>query len=251
MRLSLLYSALAFFTLAAGPAFAALTPFSEDFEALDPMNPTALGDTGWLVGANVYEADGTTFIYNYFAFPAPNGGPAFSGIATGESGAAQGVNVLNTYNDYNNTDHAMNPDRRIEANIFRDIGIIAADDVGKTYDFSFDVKQGNIGGTTTATAFVKVLDQPSFALEGIDFVDTTATGTNWATDTASITIDAAWVGSLVQIGFTNTANGFGDAGVFYDNISFAESAVAIPEPGSLTALALGSVAVITRRRRRR
>ncbi|MFN3190116.1 MAG: PEP-CTERM sorting domain-containing protein [Aureliella sp.] len=237
--------------LQCGSAMAALT-YNQDFEGLAPppadgSQNQALENDGWLVGANVFEADGTTFIYNYFAFPAPNGGPAFSAVATGEGGVDQGTNQLSVYNDYNNTDHANFPTRRIEANVFRDIGILEASDVGLDYTFSFDAKQGNIAGSTTATAFFKVIrtSDNSFAQLAIDSIDTTAVGTNWSGGQLQLTIDPTWVGETLQIGFTNTASGFEGSGVFYDNIGVS----AVPEPGSASLLALGGLFTLVRRRR--
>ena len=253
MRLRLLCSGLLLAGLLASPASAQIAYF-QDFEGLiadENVIPNTLSDDGWLVGANVFQADGVTPAYSYFAFPSPNGGPAFSGVATGEGGPDQGDNVLNTYNDYNNGDHANGSNNRIQANIFRDSGLLSPVDVGETYTFSFDAKQGNIGGDSTATAFVKVLktSDNSFAELGVTSLDTTALGTNWTGGSVSILIDAGWVGETLQIGFTNTADNFGDTGVFYDNLNLSSSA-AIPEPSSLAVLAISGIAGVARRRRR-
>lgn len=242
--------ALATVALASSSANAGLT-YTQDFETMTPGQgaaPNDLSSDGWQVGANVFAADGS-FIYNYFSFPAPNGGPAFSGVVTGEGGTAQGANQLSIYNDYNNADHTNNPTRRIEANVFRDIGVLDATDVGATYTFNFDMKQGNIAGTSTATAFLKVLRtsgaNPDFATLGQDTIDTTAVGTTWSGSQLSLTIGADMAGETLQIGFTNTANAFGASGVFYDNLSVS----AVPEPGSLCVLGLGSAVTLLRRRR--
>lgn len=245
----LLLAPLALLLLLCSNSHAGLT-YTQNFDAMTPAQgapPNDLSSDGWNVGANVYQADGTTFIYNYFAFPAPNGGSAFSGVVTGEGGAAQGANQLSVYNDYNNADHVNNPTRRIEANVFRDVGVLTASDVGATYTFSYDAKQGNIAGATTATAFMKVLksSDSSFAQLGLDDADTTAIGSNWSGGQLSLVIDAAWVGETLQIGFTNTESGSEASGVFYDNINVS----AVPEPSSLCLLGLGSAFVAFRRRR--
>ncbi len=220
-----------------------ITPYSQDFESLDISSPTALGGDGWLVGANVFDANGN-FIYNYFAFPAPNGGPAFSAITAGQGGAAQGAQQLVTYNDYNNTDHANFPDRIIEANFFRDFSIGAAD-VGITYAFTFDAKLGDIEAPSTAGAFIKTLDpNAGFATTNLVFQDTTNTSVDWTTYSLSLTIDASLTGQIFQIGFLNTASGFNPSGNFYDNINVA----AIPEPGTAGLLMLGLVGCAYRRR---
>ncbi|MEM8733101.1 MAG: PEP-CTERM sorting domain-containing protein [Planctomycetota bacterium] len=236
--------------LQCGAARAALT-YNQDFEAMTAnqgaATPNDLSNDGWLVGANVFESDGTTFIYNYFAFAAPNGGPAFSAVATGEGGVDQGANQLSVYNDYNNADHNDNPTRRIEANVFRDVGLLEGSDVGLDYTFSFDAKQGNLAGATTATAFFKVIktSDSSFQQLAIDSIDTTAIGTDWSGGQLQLTIDPTWVGETLQIGFTNTAQDFEGSGVFYDNISVS----AVPEPGSAALLALGGLFTFARRRR--
>ena len=117
--------------------------------------PNSLSEDGWLVGANVFAPDGTTFLYDYFAFPAPNGGAGFSAVAVGEGGPEQGAQQLSIYNDYNNADHAAG--NIIEAIVFRERTIVASD-IGTTISFTFDAKAGNIEGASTALAFIKTLD---------------------------------------------------------------------------------------------
>ena len=233
-----------------GTASAAITPFSEDFEGLDPAGPTALSDAGWLVGANVFDSTGSTFLYNYFSFPAPNGGPAFSGVATGEGGASQGANQLSVYNDYNNADHGNGSNNIIEAVVFQEQVGISASDVGNTYTFSFDTKQGNQAPPSTSEAFMLVLD-PDAGFSPIGptpTFDTTAIGTLWTGGSISLTITPAMEGAnhIFQFGFRNRASNFGDSGVFYDNVS-----VAVPEPGSFALLSMGALGMVARRRRRR
>lgn len=240
-------------TLTSSHAAAELTYF-QDFESMTPgEGPAAnsLSADGWLVGGNVFDPTGTSFIYNYFAFPSPNGGAAFSGVVAGEGGAAQGANQLSIYNDYNNLDHGNGSNNRIEANVFRDVGILAGSDAGQEYALSFDGKSGNLAAPTTATAFIKVVktSDMSFATLGNETFDTTSLGTDWTSGQATIQIDPTWVGETLQIGFTNTASNFADSGNFYDNVSV--SITAVPEPGSLAGLAFGSVMLIVRRRRRR
>ena len=214
---------------AAPASWAALTSYSQDFEGLNQADPGALSADGWLVGANVFDSTGNNFLYNYFSFPAPNGGPAFSGIDIGQGGPNQGAQQMVVYNDYNNADH--NVGNRIQANVFQE-QVIGAGDLGFTSIFSFDAKQGNIGGDTTALAFLKVLDLVggSFAVLGEVTVDTTALGANWVEDiTLSLAIDGGWEGQLLQFGFQNTASNFDDSGVFYDNINVA----AVPVPAAV------------------
>ena len=225
--------------LAAGFAHADISQYSQDFESLDAGSSTALGDDGWLVGANVFDMSGN-FQYNYFAFPAPNGGPAFSAIATGEGGPAQGDQQLSVYSDYNNADHGNG--LLIEANVFREYTVGAAD-VGTTQTFSFDAKLGNLEGDSTAQAFIKTIDPDNgFAQTNFVTADMTNTPSTWTGYSLELDIDASLEGQLFQIGFLNVATDFEGSGVFYDNVNL------VPAPSGVALIALGGL-VGTRRRR--
>ena len=228
--------------MAAGSATAQILPYSQDFESMDQMSGTALGDDGWLVGANVFDSGGG-FIYNYFSFPAPNMTGAFSNIASGEGGPDQGAQQLVTFNDYNNTDHTNFPDRIIEANFFREY-FIDASNVGETWTFQFDAKRGDIGGNSTALGFIKTLDAVGGSFGLIDFVtqDTTALPITWGTYSISLEIRADLVGQLFQVGFLNTSSNFSPTGVVYDNINL------VPAPASAGLLGLGGLMAARRRR---
>jgi len=205
--------------LAAPLSWADLSSYSQDFEGLDQASPTALGDDGWLVFANVFDGTSGNFLYGYGPFAAPNGGPAFSGIDLGQGGPDQGAQQLVVYSDYNNGDHGNG--NLIEANVFQE-QIVGAADVGETYTFRFDAKRGNIGGATTALAFIKTLDpNAGFALTNFLTVDTTSLPDTWDTFEIPIVIDASLDGQIFQIGFASTATNFEESGVFYDNVSLA------------------------------
>ena len=224
----------------AGSAQAQISNYSQDFESLNQADPAALGNDGWLVGANVFDPTGTTLLYNYFAFPAPNGGPAFSGIATGQGGVDQGAQQLVVYNDYNNTDH--NIGNQIEAVFFREY-IVDASNVGQTWTFQFDSKLGDIQSPTTTRAFIKTLDpNAGFAQTNFIVQDTTNQPTTWNTYQLQLNIDASLVGQIFQIGFDSTTSNFTPSGQFYDNINL------VPAPGSIALLAAGGFAAIRRRR---
>ncbi len=213
--------------LASPASYAALATYSQDFEGLNQADGAALGDDGWLVGANVFDPSGTTFLYNYFAFPAPNGGGAFSAIVSGMGGSGQGNQHLSVYNDYNNADH--NVGNRIEANVFQE-QIIGAGDEGSTWTFSFDAKQGNISGASTSLAFIKVLDpNAGFTLTDFVTIDMTSIGNAWGTFDMSVFLDPGQAGQILQFGFLNVASNFEDSGMVYDNVNFRP----VPVPGAL------------------
>ena len=199
-------------------SFADISAYSQDFEGLD-INDTStapLGNDGWLVGANVFDAGGG-FVYNYFAFPAPNDGGGFTTIAAGQGGALQGAQQLNTFSDYNNGNHFDSSGFVIESNIFREYTVGAAD-VGETYSFEFDAKLGNIAAPSTALAFIKTLDPNNgFALTNFLTVDAANFSGNWSTHSIDLAIDASLEGQIFQIGFLNTATAGSDSGVFYDS----------------------------------
>jgi len=201
--------------------------YTQNFEALTPGDPpqgqpTDLATDGWLVGGNEFESDGTTPVGSYFAFPAPNGGPAFSAVATGEGGAPQGDQQMSIYNDYNNPNHGDGPpdlNRIIEAVVFQERDLVAAD-VGNTISFTFDAKVGNIEGASTAEAFIQVLDKlgNSFGVIVDDVQITTNLPATWSTFTLSVPIDASLVGQLLQFGGRSRAANFEGSGILYDNM---------------------------------
>ncbi len=213
-----------------------LVEYSQDYEALGLTDPDALGTNpggdGWLVGANVFAgaAPGGGFLYNYFAFTAPNGGPAFSALVSGEGGPEQGSQQLSIYNDYNNGDHAT--PNTIEAVVFRERPVVAGD-VGRTLTFQFDHKAGNINDpadltcmspnppcASTASAFIKTLD-PGMGFATIDLIsaDMTAISTTWGTTLLTLDIDVTKVGFILQVGFQSRASHYQPTGIFYDNVS--------------------------------
>jgi len=194
-----------------------LATYVQDFEGLNQADPNALANDGWWVFGNVFGPD-WAYWYGYGPFPAPNGGPAFSAIATGEGGPAQGAQQLSVYNDYNNTDHGVGA--HIEANVFQE-QMIGAADVDNTWVFEFDAKLGNLEGASTALAFIKTLDPNNgYALTNFITVDMTSIPATWGTYSISLVIDGTLPGQILQFGFSNIATAYEGSGVFYDNINF-------------------------------
>ena len=201
--------------------------YTQDFESLDQASPTALSDDGWQVFGQVFDGSGA-FKFGYGPFPAPNGTPGFSSIVAGQGGPDQGAQQLVVYNDYNccGTDQGhFNGTDRVASSVFQQPftqgNEISADDVGKTLEFSFDAKRGNINdptGSSTALAFIQTLD-PGFTQTNFVQIDMTnlPAGT-WDRYSISLTIDAGLVGQYFEFGFLSTASNFEPSGVFYDNI---------------------------------
>jgi len=209
--------AIALLCLATTASWADLALYSQDFEGLDQMDPAALTNDGWLVFGNVF-TPGWFYLYGYGPFPAPNGGPGFSGIDIGQGGPAQGDQQLVIYNDYNNFDHANG--NIIEANVFQE-QIVGAADVGTTWFFEFDAKRGNIEGNTAALAFFKTLDpNAGFALTNFITADMTGIPDTWGRYALSIFIDPGLEGQILQFGFLSTATNYEGSGIFYDNLVF-------------------------------
>ena len=251
-----LRSCLALFAVALLPLAgqADLLTYSQDFNSMNTadsgLGPTDLSDDGWKVGAVVFDPGGN-YLYDYFTFPAPNGGPGFSAVATGDGGTNQAPNYMNVYNDYNNADHASG--NYIDAFVFQE-QFIGTADLGTTASLTFDyLKNPSVGngfGDTTTFAFVKVLDLVggSFATLGInEFETTNASTTTWAEgQSISLAIDSAWDGQLLQFGFRSYATNYNDSGIFYDNLNFSS----VPEPSSALIFGLGCVGFGLRRRRK-
>jgi hypothetical protein len=181
-------------------------------------DPNALGNDGWLVYGNVFGLDWTWW-YGYGPNPAPNnpGAPAFSLIAAGQGGPAQGAQQVVVFSDYNNGDH---PNAYIESNFYQE-QMIGVADVGQTWVFMFDAKLGDLAGGSTALAFIKTLDPAAgYAMTNFITEDMTTTPTTWTGYSISITIDSGLVDQILQFGFSNIATNYEPSGVYYDNVTF-------------------------------
>jgi hypothetical protein len=236
LRFSTIIAAL-FLLMLPTAGLADLAPYSQDFEALDQADPAALTNDGWLVFGNVFSADRSIYFYGYGPFDAPNGGGGFSGIDIGQGGPEQGAQQLVVYNDYNNGDHArcggdpLDPTsplcRFIEANVFQE-QVVGAADVGSTWLFDYDAKRGNIGGVTTAKAFIKTLDpNAGYALTNFIWIDMTDVPAEWGSYQIAIAIDATLEGQILQFGFLTDTTAYNDSGIFYDNVNFRMKPISV------------------------
>ncbi|NNC89944.1 MAG: hypothetical protein HKN82_15915 [Akkermansiaceae bacterium] len=200
-----------------------LEDYCQDFESYDNSTVTALGDDGWLVFGNVFDSTGG-YLYGYGTNPAPNNvdAAAFSLITTGEGGAEQGAQGLVVFSDYQNGDHDATICNLIEANVFQE-RVITNGDFGR-YQFQFDAKRGDLAGTSTAKAFIKILNpNTGFSLTTFKVIETSNLPVEWMTYTISVDVDGvALAGQILQFGFLNTASKYEPSGVQYDNVKFTK-----------------------------
>ena len=228
-------------------ASAALSTYGQDFEGLNAADPNALANDGWLAFGNVFDSGGG-FLFGYGPFGAPTGGSGFSAIDSGQGGPAQGAQQLSIYNDYNccqPSNGHFNGTDLVESNVFQE-QVIDASDVGSEWIFTFDGKAGNIGGSTSALAFIQTLDpNAGFSLTNFVTVDTTNLGSTWGTYTLSLFIDPSLAGQILQFGFASTTSNFQDSGNFYDNVSFTQ----VPLPAAVWLMLSGLIGLAGIRRR--
>ena len=95
--------------------------YSQDFEALTPVNGSLAGD-GWLNYGNVFDP-GWGWIYGYGAYPAVNNIGNWQDITTGQGGPEQGDQQLVVYSDYANGDHGNG--NWVESNCYQEQTVAA------------------------------------------------------------------------------------------------------------------------------
>jgi hypothetical protein len=216
-------------------SWADLAPYSQDFEGLGTgaEDPYALANDGWRVWANVFGPD-WTYWYGYPS-PTPNGGPGYCGVDVGQGGPEQGDKQLVVYNDYNNGNHGDGSNAIIEANVYQE-QMIGAADVGNSWRFEFDAKRGNIAGNSMAGAFFKTLDPAAgYALTNYIPIDLTYITETWYGHSLDIDIDPSLEGQILQFGFINWASNYQGSGIFYDNVNFDLAPLSVSldiKPGS-------------------
>jgi hypothetical protein len=201
----------------------AQTPYSQDFETLPPVDGSLAGD-GWLNYGNVFDPGGG-YLYGYGPFPAVNNIGNWQDIVTGEGGPPQGDQQIVVYSDYANGDHGNG--NWVESNLYQE-WILGVGPSG-TWTFTFDAKLGNIGGASTALAFIKTLDpNAGWALTNFITADMTSTPVTWTG--YSLSVDLTGLDNQVlQIGFSTTATNYEPCGIFYDNVNFFEDTSPVDE----------------------
>jgi hypothetical protein len=170
---------------------------------------------------NVFD-DAFAFKFDRGPSPAPTTSGQISAIATGQGGPGQGTQQLVVFSDYDccqpSSGH-LNGTDWVQTLVYQEIASIPAEFIGQIFDFTFDAKLGNIGGDTTAFAFIRTLD-PGAGRDttyNVSF-ETTTLPTVWATYSISLDLsDPLLEGQILQFGFSTRARNFDAAGNFYDN----------------------------------
>jgi hypothetical protein len=272
------------FSLISISSHAALVSYAQDFEAVNAADAGALGYFGenFKIFADVWGADGgyatvdsDIFLYNYGPFSAPNGGPGFSAVASGEGGVAQGTQYLTVYSDYNNSDQAAggscgSSGCTINTSVFQE-QTIDATDIGSTWTLTFDAKSplsggifdaaldngGNIDNPTSAYAFIRTLDPyAGYATTNHIRIDMTdISNTEWGSFSISLNIDSTLDGQIVWFGFNNVTTDYDSSGLYYDNICFdntggCPTALATPIPAAAWLFGSGLLGLIGMARRK-
>lgn len=232
---------------------AALLSYSQDWEGVNPATDVNIGD-GFVIG-NINVNSGGAWFAGAAAPNSPAAGVnGYSAFVTGEGGTEQGDNQLSIFSDYNPWSPFTTPGTTLQTYTYRDQGTIGLDDVGLTYRFSFDGKDGGVTGdpASEAWAFIKVLKQSDgsyFELVNNTF-DSTVFTTDWSGGFVEFTVDAGMVGELVQFGFANEATDWAPSAVFYDNLGFAEVS-AVPVPAAVWLFGSGLLGLVGVARRRK
>ena len=228
-------SAMAF----ASASSAAIVSYSTDFEST-PLNPNPIGD-GWLGFINQFDE------FNNYAggYVYPIGTTdQVANINTSEGGASQGAQVLSVYSDYENRTFMTNGNPgAVETNVYQDQGLINPSQVGEIWSLSFDAKQGNITGTASANAFVKILDagfQP--VPGGLITLDTSegALSTDWNRYSITFEVLPNFANQRLQFGFSTLTGNDVPSGNFYDNVNLS----AVPVPAAVWLFGSGLIGLI-------
>ena len=224
---------------------AALASYSENFESLNAKGSTALSDAGFVIYENSYNDHGLTTLVNSAGTNlARNDYRGFALVVKDQGDSAQGSQQLKVYSNYLNRDQST---KYIDALTLQQQSI-GANDLGTTWTFSFDTKQGDITGTSSASAWIRAIDGGNILAE--DKLDTTSRGFNWESYVVSLYIDPSWNGKTLEFGVNSAATGYTMSGVYYDNFSLAGTP-AVPVPAAVWLFGSGLLGLIGVARRRK
>jgi len=253
---------------------AAVTAYAQDFEGLDALNSGVLGSSGegFVVWGDVWDGDvGTTLLYSYGPFSAPNGDwNGFSAIVIGDgTDLLRGNQHLNIFSDYENFDQGeFGPYQcingcTINTSVFQEQVIDSGDVDGGTWTLTFDALANpdfNIGdpaSNATASAFIKTIDPNNGYVTNDIHVDTTGVLPDaWGSYSISLALsDPLLAGQLLQFGFNTTASNYENSGVFYDNICFDNAGGCptspVPVPAAIWLFGSGLLGLVGMARRKK
>lgn len=267
-------------------SWGAVTSYQQDFELVNAADPAALGPFGenFTIFADVWGKAGSSdatvgvdiFLYSYGPFAAPNGGPGFSAVGTGEGGVNQGLQYLNIYSDYNNADQTTGgscgaaQSCTINTSVFREYAAIDGSNIGQIWTLEFDAKSpfqngifdaanpngGDINNPTSASAFIKTLNPlAGYATTNDIRVDmTNISNVDWVRYSISLDLsDPLLAGQILQFGFNTVTTGYDNTGVYYDNICFNNTGggcfpvIPVPPAVWLFGSAIGLLTVVRRK----
>jgi hypothetical protein len=211
---------------------AALTAYSQDFEAMTPLQgwpPNDLSADGWVIFGFAWDADPYTdptypnpssanIVFSYGPHDAANGAPgSIQGVDnTGQGGPDQGNVVLSKFSDYNNpTQDTL----YIQADTFQ-TQTITAGDVGSLWRFTYDAKIGNLEADSSAFAYIQTIAPITFFQTALVLNDSTNLPDTWGTYTLDLFITPFLEGDILSFGFSATSTNYNGSAVFYDNLSF-------------------------------
>ena len=224
---------------------AALASYSENFESLNAISSTALSDAGFVIYENSYNDPGLTNLVNSAGTnPARNDYRGFALVVKDQGDSAQGTQQLKVYSNYLNRDQST---KYIDALTLQQ-QVIGADDLGSTWTFSFGAKQGDITGTSSASAWIRTIDGSTTL--GEDRLDTTSLGLNWGSYAVSLYIDPLWNGMTLEFGVNSAATDYTMSGVYYDNLSLTGTP-AVPVPAAAWLFGSGLLGLIGVARRKK
>jgi hypothetical protein len=208
---------------------AALTAYSQDFEAMAPLQgwpPNDLSDDGWRIYVFAWDTNpyprpsSANIVFQYGPYGASNGAPgSIQGVDnTGQGGPDQGNVVLAKFSNYNDPAQAS---RYIQANTYQ-VQKITAGDVGSLWRFTYDAKIGNLEADSSASAFIQTIAPVTFFQTAIVSNDSTNLPDTWGTYTLDLFITPFLEGNSLLFGFSATSTNYNGSAVFYDNLSFAK-----------------------------
>jgi len=229
----------------AGVGNAALMTYSENFESLNAISSSALSDAGFVIYENSYNDQGLTDQINSAG---PNSGRndyrGFTQLVTGEGGSAQGNQQLKVFSNYLSKHQKS---LYVDALTLQQ-QTIGSTDLGSTWTFSFDAKQGDITGTSSASAWIRTIDGGSILGESL--LDTTSLGFDWGSYSVSLYIDTSWEGKTLEFGVKSAATDYAMSGVYYDNLSLSGTP-AVPVPAAVWLFGSGLLGLVGVARRRK